>query len=110
VLIATGSEVELAVSVATAGRQGIGADVVPCLLVAVRARRGYRATAPGRSGLDRGPRDARLERYVGADGLAIASTGFGASAPAEDLFKSFGFTPDAIVRGSIAALNSQERQ
>ena len=37
------------------------------------------------------------DRYVGRDGARIAMMGFGASAPAKDLFKKFGFTPDKVV-------------
>ncbi len=36
------------------------------------------------------------ERYVGGDGLAIGMDGFGASAPADALFKKFGFSPEDI--------------
>jgi transketolase len=37
------------------------------------------------------------ERWLGADGVFIGMSGFGASAPADDLFKHFGITPDAVV-------------
>ena len=36
------------------------------------------------------------ERYVGAEGAAIGLHEFGASAPAKDLMKHFGFTPETI--------------
>ncbi len=36
------------------------------------------------------------ERYVGLDGAVVAMTGFGASAPGEQLFKKFGFTGDKV--------------
>ena len=42
------------------------------------------------------------ERWLGTDGVFIGMTGFGASAPYEDLYQHFGITPDAIaaaVRG-----------
>jgi transketolase len=38
------------------------------------------------------------ERYVGLDGGFLGMTGFGASAPAEELMKQFGFTPESVVR------------
>jgi transketolase len=47
------------------------------------------------------------ERYIGPRGLAIGLDRFGASAPAEDLFKRFGFTAEAIVPRILAALASQ---
>ena len=37
------------------------------------------------------------ERYLGSNGVAIGMTGFGASAPAGELYKHFGITSDAIV-------------
>ncbi len=36
------------------------------------------------------------ERWLGAEGIFIGMTGFGASAPAEDLFRHFGITPAAV--------------
>ncbi len=36
------------------------------------------------------------ERYVGAEGAIIGMKGFGASAPAADLMKTFGFTPGDV--------------
>jgi transketolase len=50
------------------------------------------------------------ERYVGPRGLAIGLDRFGASAPAEDLFKRFGFTAGAIVPQIKAALAIQGDQ
>ena len=112
VLLATGSEVEVAMATADALEgQGIGADVVsmPCWSLFEAQEAGYRA--------DLLPRDALKvsieagttlgwERYIGSYGLAIGLDRFGASAPAEDLFKRFGFTADAIVPQILAALNS----
>jgi transketolase len=36
------------------------------------------------------------ERWLGGDGVFIGMSGFGASAPFEDLYKHFGITSDAI--------------
>ena len=44
------------------------------------------------------------ERYVGDTGRIIAMPGFGASAPAETLFRHFGFTPDAVADAAAALL------
>jgi transketolase len=110
VLIATGSEVELAVAVADALEgQGIGADVVsmPCWSLFDAQDAAYRA--------DLLPADALKvsieagttlgwERYTGTGGIRIGLDRFGASAPAEDLFKRFGFTAEAIVPQILAAL------
>ena len=48
-----------------------------------------------------------LRSHDGPDGLSIGLDRFGASAPAEDLFRRFGFTADAIVPRIVAALNEQ---
>jgi transketolase len=110
VLIATGSEVEVALATADALEgQGIGADVVsmPCWELFDEQDAAYRR--------DLLPDDALLvsieagatlgwERYTGRDGLNIGLDRFGASAPAEDLFRHFGFTAEAIVPRVIAAL------
>ncbi len=45
------------------------------------------------------------ERYVGLDGAVVAMKGFGASAPAKQLFEKFGFTPEhvaEVVKGVIS--------
>ena len=112
VLVATGSEVALALDVARAlEAQGIGADVVsmPCTELFDAQSAAYRA--------DILPRDALIvsieagvtlgwERYTGIDGLNIGLNRFGASAPAEDLFDYFGFTVEKIVPQINAKLNA----
>ncbi|WP_425619709.1 transketolase [Buchnera aphidicola] len=45
-------------------------------------------------------------KYVGINGLIIGMKTFGASAPANDLFKKFGFTVENIVKKSIIFLQS----
>jgi transketolase len=103
VLIATGSEVALAMDVAAALESGgIGADVVsmPCAEMFDAQDAAYRddilrsdaLIVSIEAGVTLG-----WERYVGRDGLAIGIDSFGASAPAGDLFRHFGFTVDAIV-------------
>jgi transketolase len=103
VLIATGSEVEVALETAAAlEAQGVGADVVsmPCMELFAAQPDAYRA--------DLLPADALKvsieagatlgwERYVGSDGLTIGLDRFGASAPAKQLFERFGITAAAIV-------------
>lgn len=110
VLVATGSEVEVALAVAEALEgQGIGADVVsmPCWsLFDARDREAWADLLPPdllKVSIEAGT-TLGWERYVGADGLAIGLDRFGASAPAEALFKRFGFTAEAIVPQIMAAL------
>jgi transketolase len=116
VLIATGSEVELAVNVAEALEgQGIGADVVsmPCWSLFDAQDAAYRADLlpPNtlRVSIEAGTTFG-WERYTGANGIRIGLDRFGASAPAEDLFKRFGFSVEAIVPQIEAALKTQGDQ
>jgi transketolase len=116
VLVATGSEVELAMKVADALEgQGMGADVVsmPCWSLFDAQEPAYRADIlPDgvlRVSIEAGT-TLGWERYTGPDGIRIGLDRFGASAPAEDLFQRFGFTPQAIVPQILAALNSQGDQ
>jgi len=39
-------------------------------------------------------------KYVGLDGAVIGMTGFGASAPAEALYKHFGITVEKVVEAA----------
>jgi transketolase len=38
------------------------------------------------------------ERWLGPEGIFVGMTGFGASAPAEELFRHFGITPEAVAQ------------
>ncbi len=111
VLIATGSEVELAVAVAEALEgQGIGADVVsmPCWSLFETQDESYRADILPAGALKvsiEAGTTLGWERYTGLDGVRIGLDRFGASGPAEDLFKRFGFTAEAIVPRILAALS-----
>ncbi len=111
VLLATGSEVALAVSVADALEAlGIGADVIsmPCWERFDAQDESYRAGIL--------PSDALKvsieagvtlgwDRYT-QGGLAIGIDSFGASAPAEALFDHFGFSVSAIVKKIQQKLDS----
>ena len=105
ILIATGSEVELAVNVAKAlEAEGIGADVVsaPCLEMFDAQDEAYKhEVLPHSDDILKVSIEAGVtwgwERYTGSKGLNIGLDRFGASAPAEDLFHRFGFSVEAIV-------------
>ncbi|MGN3973340.1 transketolase [Tsuneonella sp. SYSU-LHT278] len=103
VLIASGSEVEVACATADAlEADGIGADVIsmPCMELFEAQDAAYRADL-----LPAGTLAVSIEagstlgweRYTGTEGIQIGLDRFGASAPAEDLFEKFGFTADSIV-------------
>ncbi len=112
VLIATGSEVELAMKVADALEAvGQGADVVsmPSWECFDAQADGYRADVlPAdvlkvsiEAGVTLG-----WQRYTGNDGINIGIDSFGASAPAEALFDHFGFSVDTIVNKIQAKLKA----
>jgi transketolase len=116
VLVATGSEVELAMTTADALEgKGIGTDVVsmPCWSLFDAQDEAYRADilpdSVLRVSIEAGT-TLGWERYTGPHGIRIGLDRFGASAPAEDLFKRFGFTTEAIVPQILAALKSQGDQ
>src|SRR6185503_11024698 len=112
VLVATGSEVQVALGVAdTLEAQGIGADVVsmPCWSLFDGEDPIYRGDIlPGGALLVSIEAASTLgwERYTGRYGLNFGLDRFGASAPAPDLFTRFGFTAEAIVPHIVAALEN----
>ncbi|ASU41293.1 transketolase [Herbaspirillum sp. meg3] len=103
ILIATGSEIELAVKAADElAAQGIPARVVsmPCTDVFDRQDAAYKASV-----LQRGVPRVAIEagvtstwyKYVGLEGAVVGIDTFGESAPAGVLFKHFGFTVENVV-------------
>jgi len=110
-LIATGSEVHLALECAEQlEKDGIGAQVVSmvCAELFDEQDDAYRADV-----LPAGTLKVSIEagttfgweRYTGNDGLNIGLDRFGASAPAGDLFEKFGFTAGSIVPQIVNKLN-----
>ncbi|NOT17482.1 MAG: transketolase [Sulfuriferula sp.] len=103
VLIATGSEVELAVKAQAAlAESGIAARVVsmPSTNVFDRQDAAYKASV-----LPKGVVRVAIEagvtgfwhKYVGLEGAVVGMDTFGESAPAPALFKHFGFTVENVV-------------
>ncbi len=106
ILIATGSEVGLAMQAAE--QLGDGARVVsmPSTDVFDRQDAAYRdAVLPNacrkRIAIEAGVRDF-WRKYVGLDGAVIGIDTYGASAPAEKLYPHFGITVDAAVAAARA--------
>ncbi|WP_420827046.1 transketolase [Azospira restricta] len=103
VLIATGSEVKLALDAQAALKMdGIAARVVsmPCADVFDRQDADYRASVLGkcqkRIAIEAGHPDL-WRKYVGLKGAVIGIDRFGESAPAPKLFEFFGFTVANVV-------------
>ena len=103
ILIATGSEVELAVNAAAAlTAEGVAVRVVsmPSTDVFDRQDAAYKASV-----LTRGTPRVAIEagvtdfwyKYVGLEGAVVGIDTFGESAPAPVLFKHFGFTVENVV-------------
>ncbi|MBC3927519.1 transketolase [Undibacterium sp. CY21W] len=110
VLIATGSEIELAVkSAAALTEQGIAVRVVsmPSTDVFDRQDAAYKTAVLGK-GLPRIAIEAGVTdfwyKYVGLEGAVVGIDTFGESAPAGVLFKYFGFTVENVVAKVKATL------
>jgi transketolase len=103
ILIATGSEVDLAMKAAAElEQQGIAVRVVsmPSTDVFDRQDAAYKAAVltkgVPRVAIEAGVTDLWY-KYVGLDGAVVGIDTFGESAPAGVLFKHFGFTVDKVV-------------
>ncbi len=103
ILTGTGSEVELCLEAAELLEgQGVATRVVsmPCFDRFVEADQSYRdevlpPSCRARVSVEAGA-TLGWERWTTEDGVAIGMHGFGASAPAQDLYEHFGFTAEKI--------------
>ncbi|MBM3537507.1 MAG: transketolase [Alphaproteobacteria bacterium] len=102
-LIGTGSEIGVALKARELlAAEGVRAAVVsmPCTSLFDRQTGKYRREVLGGARLPRVVVEAGVrqgwEPYLGANGAFVGMSGFGASAPAGDLFKHFGITPEAV--------------
>jgi transketolase len=104
-LIGTGSEVEIAVEAAKALRaEGLKVAVVsaPSFELFAKQPEAYRAKVLGdapRVGVEAAIRQG-WDALIGSDGAFVGMTGFGASAPAEELYAHFGITPAAVAQAA----------
>ena len=104
ILIASGSEVELAVK-AKAELEAEGTKVrvvsMPCMELFEEQSAEYRETVLPRAVRKRVAIEALSDfgwgKYVGLDGAYVCMKSFGASAPAAKLFEKFGFTVENVV-------------
>ena len=111
VLLATGSEC----AIADEARQTLEAAGVPTRLVSLPCWALFDEQEPSyRDGVLGDAYTVRIaveaaspfgwERYVGPAGAIVGMRGFGASAPAKDLYAHFGITADAVVAAAKARL------
>lgn len=109
-LFATGSEVSLAVE----AQKLLEAQGVPARVVSVPSfelflarpaaeRAAVIGDAPAKVGIEAAIRMG-WDSIIGSDAAFIGMTGFGASAPAKELFKHFGITPEAVVQAALSQL------
>lgn len=109
ILIATGSEVQLAVEAADKlAAQGKAARVVsmPSTDVFDRQSAEYKESVLPAGVVKRVAVEALAKdtwyKYVGLNGAVIGMDGFGESAPAGELFKFFNITTDAVVEAALS--------
>ena len=110
VLIATGSEIEIALEAQKhLEAEGIGARVVslPCFELFAAQPDTYRSETLGgalpKVAIEAGVRDG-WDRWIGPEGGFVGMTGFGASAPYKALYKHFGITAEEVVKAAKARL------
>ena len=110
VIVATGSEVEIAIKAQKMlAEQGIGARVVsaPCLEIFAQQDPAYQQEILG-GDLPKIAIEAAVrfgwDRWIGPDGVFIGMQGFGASGPYQELYAHFGIRAEAIVE-AVHALN-----
>lgn len=110
VIIATGSEVQLAMDAQkTLAEKGVPVRVVsmPSTNVFDRQDQAYKdSVLPKgvvRVAVEAGVTDG-WRKYVGLEGAVVGIDTFGESAPAGDLFKEFGFTVDNVVKAVQSVL------
>jgi transketolase len=104
IILASGSEVELAVNAkAELAKEGIDVRVVsmPSVDIFEEQTEEYKESILPKNVRARVAVEAATDfgwgKYVGLDGAYVTMKGFGASAPAGELFKKFGFTVENVV-------------
>jgi transketolase len=108
-LIATGSEVAIALEAARRlAEDNVRAAVVsaPCFELFRRQSREYQADVLGnnpRIGVEAAV-EGEWARWLGDTGEFVGMTGFGASAPAEVLYREFGITADAVAATAMRCI------
>jgi transketolase len=103
-IFASGSEVEIALDARDLlQKDGTPTRVVsvPCFELFEEQDKAYREKVLGKAPVKIAVEAALRfgwDRFVGSDGAFVGMTGFGASAPAKDLYKYFGITGEAVAK------------
>jgi transketolase len=114
-IMATGSEVQIAkaASDALATRHGVRAAVVsmPCWELFEAQNHSYRESVLGVAPRIAVEAAARLgwDRWIGCDGAFIGVEGFGASAPAGELYKHFSITAEKVAETALEHVSGRAR-
>jgi transketolase len=113
-IFASGSEVSLAIAARAAlEKQGVPTRVVsvPCFeLFRVQPdayRRQVLGAAPAKVAVEAAIR-LGWDEFIGTDGAFVGMSGFGASAPAKDVYRHFGITAEAVVAAALKALGRDD--
>ncbi|MFN4143901.1 transketolase [Aestuariivirga sp.] len=106
VIFASGSEVEIAI----AAKAALDDAGKPARVVSVPSMERFEAQDAAYKAKVLGSEKTRIaieagvrtgwDRFIGVDGTFIGMTGFGASGPAELLYKHFGITAEAVVKAA----------
>jgi len=113
-LLATGSEV----SIAVAARNKLQSAGIPTRVVSMPCWELFEAQDAGYREQTLGPGTVRIgieaaismgwDRYLGTRGGFVGMTGFGASAPAKELYEHFGITAEAVVELAGTRLTAKQ--
>jgi transketolase len=109
-IFASGSEVQIAVEAQKQlAAKGVAARVVsvPCMDLLLELPRAEFEAIVGRAPVKIAVEAAVRQGWdaiIGHDGAFVGMTGFGASAPARELFKHFGITAEAVVKAAEGRL------
>jgi transketolase len=112
-LIATGSEVEIAVK----ARELLAAEGIAARVVSMPCEALFNEQEPAYRGRVLAPDTLRIaieaagpmgwERYIGPDGIFVGMHGFGASAPYKELYKHFGITAEVVAGAALSRLKGK---
>ena len=112
-IMATGSELHLAVE----ARQALQQGGIPTAVVSMPCRLLFEEQSPEYKRNVLGPGTARVaveaavqdswDRYLGLEGRFVGMHSFGASGKIDDVYKKFGITTEAVVDAGKAAVNER---